>query len=97
MVAHRGQRPLQPRDQELQAERSGRELVQERPGGDLQAAAERSGKSGSTRRVEAYADALGRQDEKADAKEIRKHMVTALRKRGVPTYLEGAKADSPAS
>lgn len=66
-------------------------------GADPQAAAETFGHIGYHRRVEAYADALGRQNQKSEAKEIRKQMATALRKRGVPAkYLEGAKADSSA-
>ena len=75
----------------------GRELVQSALGADPQAAAETFGHIGYHRRVDAYADALARQNQKAQAKEIRKQMTAALRRRGVPAkYLEGEKADSPA-
>jgi hypothetical protein len=74
----------------------GRKLVESALGSDPQAAAETFGHIGFRRRVEAFADALARQDQKSEAKEVRKQMVATLRERGVPAkYLEGTKADSP--
>jgi hypothetical protein len=75
----------------------GRELVESALGADMQAAAETFGHIGFRRRVEAFADALARQGQKSEAKEVRKEMVATLRERGVPAkYLEGTKTDSPA-
>jgi hypothetical protein len=74
--------------------KEGRELVGSALEADMQAAAETFGHIGFRRRVEAYADALARQDQKAEAKAVRKQMATTLRKRGVPSeYLEGGTAE----
>jgi hypothetical protein len=79
-------------------QKQGRELVESALREDMQAAADTFGHIGFRRRVEAYADALARQNQEAEAKAIRQDMVATLRERGVPEqYLQGTEAPSPAS